>query len=234
MELEAKKTEVDTASMVLAFYEAYRKYFGAPPKEESVKLLVAHWALETGWGKSMWCYNVGNVKSRDGDGYDHCFFKCNEILPAAQADRLCAKDPDRAKVTTRRADGSCVVWFYPKHSWCRFRAFRTLEDGVYDHLKLIVNRFYEAWPYVVSGDPEGYARALKKMRYYTADESSYVRVLRAVFRRIESAKVELPEGTPLTDEERREAWMHVSVSLRGLAEEAVLDAHELKEKEPIS
>ena len=180
-ELKAEKTIVTMQQMALAFYEAYYLYFNSWPKPESIKILLSQWALETGWGKSMWCYNIGNAKSRPGDGHNWCFFKCNEVIKKSTAERLQASSPSTAKITSYRSDGLCIVWFYPKHAWSRFRAFKTLDDGVYDHLRMVVQNFNKAWPYVVKGDPTKYSKALKRQGYYTADEASYTKTLRSIY-----------------------------------------------------
>lgn len=215
-ELEAVRTPVTKQQMAIAFYEAYWRYFNSWPKKDSIRILLAQWALETGWGKSMWCYNVGNAKSRPNDGYDWCFYKCNEIIAKSTAERLQATSPATAKITSYRSDGLCVIWFYPKHAWSRFRAFRALDAGVYDHLVLVVKKFDKAWPYVVRGDPAEYSRALRRQGYYTADEAAYTKTLKGVFDML--ASIELPDRPLLTEEERREALNTTALSLQNIVE----------------
>lgn len=216
-ELEAVKTDVTPQQMAMALYESYWKYFHSWPSKDTIRVLLAQWALETGWGKHMWCYNVGNAKSRPGDGHDYCFFKCNEIIPAAKAKKLLAEDPSRVSITTHRADGLCVVWFSPKHLWSRFRAFKTLEEGVYDHLRMVVQTFDRAWPFAVAGDPAGYSHALKLQGYYTADEASYTKTLKSVFNKLDS--LEVPDGPLITQEVRERVLGSVAISLADMVED---------------
>lgn len=217
MELPAVKTEVTIQDMATAFYRAYYSFLRSHPKPESVKILLSHWALETGWGKSMWCYNVGNAKSTGVSG-DWCFFKCNEILRTKSAEFQVARDPNLAKITTRRAN-SCIVWFYPKHPYTRFRAFKTLEEGVYDHLKMLVRTFTLAWPFVVAGDPVAYSKALKRQKYYTADEAQYTKVLRSVYSKFD--KIELPIRPMFSEGEKEQMRNEVCLSLRAMSAEAL-------------
>lgn len=225
-EVEAVRTPATPQDIAFEMYKAYRSFFGNPhPNPDSIRVLMAQWALETGWGKSMWCYNIGNAKSRPGDGYDHCFFRCNEILSRRTAERL-AKESSLATITKYRDDGLCVVWFDPKHRYCRFRAFRDLFDGTYDHLKMLVTIFDESWKYVEAGDPAEYSRALKRQGYYTADERQYTRVLTSVFRKL--ASIELPKAPLLTEEEAKENMNTVFISLQDITEEE--DIYHLKDQ----
>ena len=145
------------------------------PSADGLAVLVAQWALETGWGKSCHAWNLGNVKSVQGDGHDYTFFACWEVLTKAQAASALATATLRAdgtgpNVTTGKArnDGKVEVWFYPDHPGCRFRAFDSLEHGAAAYLAKLRSRFARAWPYVEAGDPSGFAAALKSQGYFTA------------------------------------------------------------------
>ncbi len=219
-ELKAEKTNVSVQEIAIEMTLAYWRYFRSWPKKNTIKILLAQWALETGWGKHMWCYNIGNAKSREGDGHDYCFFACNEILSEHASRALQAEDPERVKITSTRSNGTCIVWFYPKHPWCRFRAFRSLSEGVYDHLKMVVRTFDKAWPHAVDGDPRAYSRALKLQKYYTADEASYTKTLVAVFNKLDS--LEVPLGPIIPEEERQRVMNSVALSLQDMVE----DIHE--------
>jgi hypothetical protein len=216
---EATKTVVTTSEMALAFYEAFDLYFNNQPKPMTVKILLAHWALETGWGKSMYCNNVGNAKSRKGDGFDYCYFACNEVLSKVHAERLAEIAPKTARITRYRTDNRCIIWFYPNHPWCRFRAFDTLSEGAYDHLKLLVRRFGLAWAQVVSGNAEQYSRALKAQHYYTADEAHYTKAITSIVRGFDD--IELPQEPLISEAERKKILAVVGASLDKMSRLAV-------------
>src|SRR6266568_2263174 len=112
-ELPAIRTPCSPEDLALAFCSAWRALLGSAPSRDSILLLLAHSALETGHWKSMMCNNIGNVKSRDGDGRCWTFFRCNEII------------------------GGKVLWFDPPHPVCRFRAFQTLTEGAVDHIAFL-------------------------------------------------------------------------------------------------
>ncbi len=142
-------TPVTAPEMIASLRAAWQAQFGQTPADRSLFVLVAQWALETGWGKAMHAYNVGNIKSVAGDGRDYTYFACDEVL------------------------GGKVVWFHPDDAGCRFRAYPSLDAGVADYLATVAHRFAGAWGAVVAGDPNAYAHLLKQERYYTASEASY-------------------------------------------------------------
>ena len=211
VELQAVKTPVKVEELALALCDAYSFYFGSWPSKDSIRVLLAQWALETGWGKSMWCYNLGNVKSHSDDGYDFCYFACNEVLPTKYAKRLQSKNPKTVRITRDRGDETSVVWFYPKHPACRFRAFKSLEDGAKDYIRTITANFGKAWRYVVEGKPAAFSRALKKLHYYTADEASYTATLEAVFSKLDY--LSLPKPPVFRPEERQAVLNQIAAAL---------------------
>lgn len=157
----AKLVDVLTPVTPLEVFDALRvswqARFGTAPARSSLLVLLSQWALETGRGKSMHCYNFGNVKSNGTSG-DWCFFRCNEII------------------------GGKVVWFEPDHPACRFRAFTTLQAGADDYLSTLHRRFTRAWPAVVEGNPAAFSHLLRAQGYYTANEAQYTATLTALFR----------------------------------------------------
>lgn len=189
-ELPARRTPATAQEVFSALGRAWRSRFSEEAKKESLLVLLAQWALETGRGKSMWNYNIGNVKGRpDGsDGRSWTFFACNEILSVRAANAMVAKaglretgTGEKDAVITSTKDGMATVWFYPNHPACCFRAFRTLDEGAVDYLELLHRRFASAWPAVLAGDPVQFARLLKAARYYTADENHYARGLSSIY-----------------------------------------------------
>lgn len=188
--IAAQKTPASPAEIYEALRAVWVERLGSEPKRESLLVLLAQWAFETGRGKSMWNWNMGNQKGRPGgsDGRSWTFFACNEILSASAADRLVAsakpridgKGPD-AVVTKSLVNGLKEVWFYPNNSVCCFRAYDTLRDGAFDYFDLLRKRFASAWPAVEAGDPAQFSHLLKKANYYTADESHYTRSLVSIF-----------------------------------------------------
>ena len=44
-----------------AIHHAWVKLRGDSPPLCGLHIFLGHWGLETGWGKEMYCYNLGNV-----------------------------------------------------------------------------------------------------------------------------------------------------------------------------
>ena len=61
-----------------------------------------------------------------------------------------------------------------------FRAYRSLEEGAADYVRLLRGRFGAAVARAEVGDIDGFARALKASGYYTADEAKYASALRGL------------------------------------------------------
>jgi hypothetical protein len=115
----------------------------------SLLVILAHWALETGWGHACHRWNLGNAKWTPGCGHDYTQFRCNEIL-----------------------DGK-IVWLDPPAPGCQFVAFPDLEAGAAYYLTGLRGTFRAAWTAVIAGDPSLFCHMLKLARYYTADEALY-------------------------------------------------------------
>jgi hypothetical protein len=200
-ELPDVLTPLVKEDLARAMWEAWIHVFGAAPKKESIWVLLAQVQLETGL-KACHCWNLGNVKSSEKDGLDYCFFACNEILKTTKARAMATAAPDTAKVTKDRNDGTSIIWFYPKHPACRFRAFSTLLDGAIDYIGLLNKRFSKSWPAVLAGDPAQFAHLLKVQGYYTADESVYVSSVKACFRGWAKLNVDYTTQLNLTEDQK--------------------------------
>lgn len=229
-EIPDQKTPITKEQAVEALWNGYLTYFASAPKPECIEIITAQWGIETGWGASMHGFNFGNVKSRDGDGFDYQYFECNELLPKAMADGYCSRDPDHTRIQSYRPDGNAWIWFYPPHPGCRFRAFDSLQAGGSDHISLLAKHFPSALQAARTGDPALYAHALKMSGYYTADESSYSKGLVGCVRIVQGLPINFDQLPIMTDAQREqiEGWLAVGVDL--MLQDA-LDASEKARKE---
>lgn len=223
-ELPDKKTPVTKEQVIEALWKAWQGFFGSTPKKESIWVLASQWALETGWGRSMHNFNLGNVKSRVGDGFDYQYYACNEILSKSEAVRLNDADPEHAKILNTRADGTCIIWFYPPHPGCRFRAFNTLLEGATDYITLLVKRFDKAWPAVSSGDPAQFSHLIRQQDYYTADEAPYTAQLTSIYRSFAKLVFDYGSLPMMTEQEKTELDGVLAKSTADLVTEVIEDA----------
>lgn len=184
--------------------------FNERPKKESLFCLLSQWAIETGWGKSCHCWNIGNFKSREGDGRDHTYFECNELFPEKIAQKYLAQSklrsdgsgkPD-AVITGTAKNGDIIIWFYPDHPASRFRAFDTIEEGAMDYTSSLHDRFYKAWPAIVSGDSAEFIHQLKLQNYFTAIESVYGKTVNSLFKRFNKMEFDLDKLPIVNNDEK--------------------------------
>lgn len=140
-----------------AAIRAWKPLCGSWPSKASAGCLWAQYALETGKGAFCWNNNIGNVKWSAG----HDYMMLNG--------------------TWEMVAGKRVV-FTPPHRATWFNAYRSLDDAMYEHLRLLKERRYAtSWPAIEDGNPEEFARQLRLRGYYTASLVDYARGLRAHF-----------------------------------------------------
>jgi hypothetical protein len=204
--LNAEVTSVTSLEVAAALRAAWTKLLGTPPTNESLAVLLAQSALETGHWKHSYCFNLGNAKATASWEGDFCFYPADEIVTEAQAAQAFAERAPRTDGVaghnvelTRLKNGMVQVTLHADHPWCRFRAFASLADGAEDYLGLLHKRFAKAWPAIESGDPVRFVHTLRELRYFTASIERYLPPLQQLFTRFskELKSAALAAPTPL-------------------------------------
>lgn len=198
-------TPPSVPEIVAALRGAWGALFLEQPTNQQMAVLLAQYALETGRGKSMHNHNIGNIKGKpDGsDGRCWQFFACNEIFDLAYAQKVVAgakprtdgkTGPNAVLTSSYVKDGKnlATVWFYPSHSACCFRAYRTLLEGAVDYIGLLKQRFTRAWPALLAGDVVAFTAALKAQGYFTADLASYTKGMVSLYKEFLAVMVNTP------------------------------------------
>jgi hypothetical protein len=134
--------------------DALEHVTGERPKPETVAILTAQWAHETGRGASMYNYNFAGIKGTGPSG-----------LTVAQRTREGWGSSERTIVDN-------------------FRAYRTADEGARDYVGLLQARFPGALEAAKQGDPAGTVRALKQAGYFTGDEGAYTRSVTKIAREL--------------------------------------------------
>jgi hypothetical protein len=238
--LPPDKTEASEEQVAQALYAAWVARFEAIPSATTIYILLAQWALETGRGKHMVAYNIGNAKA--GPEWHGCytFFKTTEVLARDYALMNMATAPlrpeseggDRRTLVIREPErplplDAVYVDVYPPHPWCRFRAFETLDDGISDYLHLLHTKYEKAWGYVIEGKPAEFCLALKRLRYFTADVSVYMRVIISLVAEYSARPVDyLP---PL---DKGQVVASSADTLARSIDDAIRDGYKRKDEEP--
>lgn len=230
--LEAEKTPVTFLELAQALERVWEQRFGEKPTRESLCVLLAHSALETGHWKHAYCYNLGNAKATDAWSGDHCFYPADEIVPGAHvalASNFKAPRTDGVPghnlIVRPLSSGQAHVTLYPDHPWCRFRAFRSLDEGASDYLMLLHGRFSGAWPAVQQGDPELFVRTLKELHYFTASLERYLPPVLSLFKKFNEALTQPAAADPSVSAERA---VPVPVGNRPTLRPLVPDPHVLE------
>jgi len=186
--LDAVRTPVPFPEIARALFAGWQRLEGAPASEETLAVLLAQSALETGHWQKSFCYNLGNAKASDSWSGDYCFYFADEYVSRSQAVAargLLAPRTDGVighNVETRdTSDGRVRVILWPDHPWCRFRAFRDLDSGVDDYLGLLKRRYAVAWDAAGRGDPDGFVRGLKQGGYFTGGLEAYLDAVGRLF-----------------------------------------------------
>lgn len=144
------QTKISTKEAIEALVFGWNGIVKTCPPKESIGILVAQFAFETGWGKFCWNYNLGN--HRTYNGYEG---KATELPGADEV-------IDGKKV---------IVGGY-------FQAFDSKEEGGEAHIRLLFNNpRYSLAKQILTEDPvpEKFVAAIKKAGYFTGDEVTYSR-----------------------------------------------------------
>jgi hypothetical protein len=136
-----------------ALKQAWTRRFGAPPKPQTLAVLTAQWAHETGCGASMFNFNFGGIKGTSPEG-----------LFVSQKTREGYGENERT-ITDR------------------FRAYTTAARGADDYLALLSRSFPAALAAAERGDPAEFVRGLRARGYFTGDPGAYERSVSALSRR---------------------------------------------------
>jgi hypothetical protein len=154
-EVEAKQTPLTAREYARALLKAWKNRLGDFPTKAQLGCLYGQFMVETS-GTHVYNNNLGNIKEIPNDGLPYMALRgVWEIV------------------------GGKRVELPKTHPGSRFTAFETLEQGADWYLKKLRTRFAASWPSIEKGDPDGFARALKRQNYYTADENAYATLLRA-------------------------------------------------------
>lgn len=199
----ASSTHVAPGDLYAALGASWKTMFGEIAPRGALVLLVAQFALETGWGASCRNFNLGNVKARPGGASDWTYYPCDEVLTAAEASHAIALDPDHCHVEHQDAH-SVTVWFDPDHPYACFASYPSLAAAAAAWLLLQHAHFGAAWPALLTGDARAFAVALYEAHYFTAPPNRYAATLSAVARKLDA---ELP-----SDDEQIAAMAHGAIA----------------------
>jgi hypothetical protein len=147
--LEPVKNVVSEKDMATALRNAYKLVFNKYCSNETLSILMAHVALETGrFTKQLICFNIGNIKRSSKQFWT--MYRCSEILDDKE------------------------IFFDPPHPQTHFRAYKSLEEAAKSYILFLLKDRYEmSLDSLMAGKPKEYAHNLKINGYYTGNEAKY-------------------------------------------------------------
>jgi hypothetical protein len=170
--ITAEKTKLSESEATFALREGWKLVFGDFPSDDSLAILWAQSALETGRWSSIWNYNFGNIKKTTD--HDYCMYRCSEII------------------------GGKNIYFDPPHPQTHFNAYPSAVEGAKEYIQFVSQRvrYQAAWQELVLGNPIGYCAALKKAGYFTADLVAYTKGVVSLTNEFKTKKANLLAWQP--------------------------------------
>jgi hypothetical protein len=149
--MDSVVTPLTEAEATYYLKTAWKKIYGIYPGTNSLALLWAQSAGETGRWRLLRCNNWGNIKKRAD--WRWTSYDAGEVLNGKHQ------------------------MFYPYHPQTHFAAWESPLDGAEAYIRFLSQRkrYAKAWLEVVIGDPVAYCVELKKAGYFTADLAHYTR-----------------------------------------------------------
>lgn len=187
-ELPAKRTPLTYDDICNALVRCW-EITDANQTRKACRLAAAQIAIESGLA-SCWNFNISGIKSKPNNGKTHWqFFTTTERFNDAQLAEAQRRGPGIEIVGP--SEGLTLVKVHPRHPYCCFRAFESLEAAVLDHLLTLQLKFPAGFKGLMSGDAAAFAHGLKISGYYTATEHAYAAGLEY---RLREALREVPDG----------------------------------------
>ncbi|MEB2312625.1 MAG: hypothetical protein OZ921_06565 [Sorangiineae bacterium] len=139
----AARTPLEPGEAARALSRAWREVTGAEPSPHTLGALYAQWALETGRGRSMIGFNFGNLKG---------------VGPGGKSTLMMTGEGHGRSARQVRA---------------RFRAYDGVDEGARDYVQTLARKFPRSFAAARAGDTSGFAEALAREGYFTADPVAY-------------------------------------------------------------
>ena len=138
--------------------EAWKKVYNEYPSKNSLALLWAQSAGETGRWKLLRNYNWGNIKKRKND-----------------TEQLWTSYDAGENLTINGVYKHYM--FYPYHPQTHFAAWDDALSGAEYYIRFLSQRkrYLRAWQEVIKGDPVAYCKELKAAGYFTAGLAHYTK-----------------------------------------------------------
>jgi len=147
-----KRTPLSGEAAAHYLSEAWSALHHSAIGRETLAVLWAHWALETGRGERMTGYNFAGIKGRTPSGGSH-------------------------RLWTWEKNDSSSEWVQRT-----FRAYDNPEAGARDYLRLLRGKYPRAIRAARRGSPIDFVSALNEGGYFTEEPEAYLRAISSLTR----------------------------------------------------
>jgi flagellum-specific peptidoglycan hydrolase FlgJ len=147
-----KRTPLTGEAAAHYLSEAWTALHHTAIERETLAVLWAHWALETGRGERMTGYNFAGIKGRAPRGGSH-------------------------RLWTWEKNDSSSEWVQRT-----FRAYDNPEAGARDYLRLLKGKYPRAIRAARRGSPIDFVSALNEGGYFTEEPEAYLRAISSLTR----------------------------------------------------
>ena len=170
MLIQVSNTKLSELEAFNLFFDGWISLFKEIPTFNSICILLAQTALETGHFQFMKNWNFGNIKHTKD--HDYCLYECGEFIHGQ------------------------FKMFYPPDPVCEFNSYVSAKDGIIEYISFLAKRelYASAWQQLLKGDPVQYCKELKENGpYFTAPLWKYTGVLVKLFDQFKTKFKELFE-----------------------------------------
>jgi len=158
MLIQTSNTKLSEPEAFDLFFDVWIYLFKELPTLDSLCILLAQTALETGHFQSMKNWNFGNIKHTKN--HDYCLYECGEFIHGQ------------------------FQMFYPPDPVCEFNSYSSAKDGIAEYISFLAKRerYASAWQQLLKGSPVQYCKELKENGpYFTAPLAKYTSVIVKLF-----------------------------------------------------
>jgi hypothetical protein len=162
--VEPKTTPLTENQAAIYLKNAFTKIIGKTPKVQSIAILWAQCALETGRYKKLFNNNYGNIKA---------------VIPAKAPFTMMATGENLYNKETGKVE---YKWFTPPSSVTAFVANPDAQIGAEHYVNFLANRqrYAKSWAQVIAGNSDQYVIELKNASYFTASLEAYKKTVNAL------------------------------------------------------
>ncbi len=147
-------TKLTREELAMHLRNAWKTQFQKPITIEQLAILWSQVCLETDFLNQIRNYNFGNIKRRPNQFFTA--FPCNEYINGVRKT------------------------FQPPDPQTHFCAWKTPETGVYGYINFLANKYSLAIEAIKQENIESYVAALKKIGYFTADQTLYLNRMKQI------------------------------------------------------